>query len=69
MKYPQVFSFVFFDLLYQVIHLIIFFRTWEKGSVYNDGTPEVHASSIGLAKAALESINGCNLFGEHGASW
>ena len=37
--------------------------------MYNDGTPEVHASSIGLAKAALESINGCNLFGEHGASW
>ena len=45
------------------------FRTWEKGSVYNDGTPEVHASSIGLAKAALESINGCNMFGENGASW
>ena len=26
-------------------------------------------SSIGLAKAALESINGCNLYGEYGASW
>ena len=22
-----------------------------------------------MAKAALESINGCNLFGEYGASW
>ena len=22
-----------------------------------------------MAKAALESINGCNLFGENGASW
>ena len=58
-------------LIYLIWFLIIYFyfRTWEKGSVYNDGTPEVHASSIGLAKAALESINGCNLFGEHGASW
>lgn len=26
-------------------------------------------SSIGLAKAALESINGENLFGAQGASW
>ena len=26
-------------------------------------------SSIGFAKAALESINGINLFGDQGASW
>ncbi|CAG9825330.1 unnamed protein product [Phaedon cochleariae] len=45
------------------------FGMWERGSKYNDGTPEIHASSIGLAKAALEAINGCNLFGEKGASW
>ena len=25
-------------------------------------------SSIGMAKAALEAINGCNLFGEKGSS-
>lgn len=76
---------------------------WERGSKYNDGTPEIHASSIGkqwssflridsikfnsyffptisyalmmeivtvgIAKSALEAINGCNLFGEKGASW
>lgn len=24
---------------------------------------------IGMAKSALEAINGCNLFGEKGASW
>ncbi|XP_064114166.1 probable phosphorylase b kinase regulatory subunit beta isoform X2 [Macrobrachium nipponense] len=42
---------------------------WERGSKYNNGTPELHASSIGMAKAALEAINGCNLFGEKGASW
>lgn len=42
---------------------------WERGSRYNDGTPEIHASSIGMAKSALEAVNGCNLFGEKGASW
>ncbi|KAH9639892.1 hypothetical protein HF086_015743 [Spodoptera exigua] len=42
---------------------------WERGSKYNDGKPEIHASSIGMAKAALEAINGCNLFGDKGASW
>lgn len=42
---------------------------WERGSKYHNGTPELHASSIGMAKAALEAINGCNLFGEKGASW
>ena len=26
-------------------------------------------SSIGMAKASLEAINGCNLFGDKGASW
>ncbi|KAJ8920978.1 hypothetical protein NQ315_015773 [Exocentrus adspersus] len=45
------------------------YSMWERGSKYNDGTPEIHASSIGLAKSALEAINGCNLFGEKGASW
>ena len=34
------------------------FGMWERGSVHNDGTAEVHASSIGMAKAALEAING-----------
>lgn len=24
---------------------------------------------LGMAKAALEAINGCNLFGDKGASW
>ncbi|XP_039952153.1 probable phosphorylase b kinase regulatory subunit beta isoform X2 [Bactrocera neohumeralis] len=45
------------------------FGMWERGSKYNNGTPEIHASSIGMAKSALEAINGCNLFGEKGASW
>ncbi|XP_055949227.1 probable phosphorylase b kinase regulatory subunit beta isoform X2 [Argiope bruennichi] len=45
------------------------FGMWERGSKYNDNTPEIHASSIGMAKSALEAINGCNLFGDKGASW
>lgn len=45
------------------------FGMWERGSKYNDGVPEIHASSIGMAKSALEAINGCNLFGDKGASW
>ncbi len=45
------------------------FGMWERGSTYNDGTCEVHASSIGMAKAALESINGVNLFGTEGSQW
>ncbi|XP_044743853.1 probable phosphorylase b kinase regulatory subunit beta isoform X2 [Chrysoperla carnea] len=42
---------------------------WERGSKYNDGIAEIHASSIGMAKSALEAINGCNLFGDSGAAW
>ncbi|KAF2352247.1 Glycoside hydrolase family 15/Phosphorylase b kinase regulatory chain family [Trinorchestia longiramus] len=45
------------------------FGIWERGSKNNNGTPELHASSIGMVKAALEAINGCNLFGDRGASW
>ncbi|ELK15354.1 Phosphorylase b kinase regulatory subunit beta [Pteropus alecto] len=36
---------------------------------YNNGSTELHSSSVGLAKAALEAINGFNLFGNQGCSW
>ncbi|ETE72965.1 Phosphorylase b kinase regulatory subunit beta [Ophiophagus hannah] len=39
------------------------FGMWERGSKYNNGSTELHSSSVGLAKAALEAINGFNLFG------
>lgn len=42
---------------------------WERGSKFNNKTCELNSSSIGFAKAALEAINGCNLFGDRGASW
>uniref|UniRef100_A0AAY4CGX9 Phosphorylase b kinase regulatory subunit n=1 Tax=Denticeps clupeoides TaxID=299321 RepID=A0AAY4CGX9_9TELE len=45
------------------------FGTWERGSKYNNGTTELHSSSVGMAKAALEAINGFNLFGNQGCSW
>ena len=31
-------------------------------------SPTRRFSSIGLAKSALEAVNGCNLFGDHGSS-
>ncbi|XP_064639915.1 phosphorylase b kinase regulatory subunit beta-like isoform X2 [Lineus longissimus] len=45
------------------------FGMWERGSKYNNGSPELHASSIGMSKAALEAINGFNVFGQQGAVW
>uniref|UniRef100_A0A8B9NTM7 Phosphorylase b kinase regulatory subunit n=1 Tax=Apteryx owenii TaxID=8824 RepID=A0A8B9NTM7_APTOW len=45
------------------------FGVWERGNKYNNGSPELHSSSVGLAKAALEAINGFNLFGKQGCSW
>lgn len=38
------------------------FGIWERGNKINHGTTEVNCSSVGMAKAALESINGFNLF-------
>lgn len=39
---------------------------WERGNKINHGNPELNASSIGIAKAALEAMNGLNLYGVHG---
>ena len=39
---------------------------WERGDKGNHGLPERNASSIGLVKAALESLEGLDLFGPHG---
>jgi phosphorylase kinase alpha/beta subunit len=39
---------------------------WERGHKINSGAPELNASSVGMAKAALESLNGLNLFGVRG---
>ena len=39
---------------------------WERGNKMNHGIAELNASSIGMAKAALEAMSGCNLFGKDG---
>lgn len=39
---------------------------WERGNKINHGNPELNASSVGMAKAALEALNGFNLFGIYG---
>ncbi|VDN14365.1 unnamed protein product [Dibothriocephalus latus] len=39
---------------------------WERGSKQNRNVTELHASSIGMAKAAIESLSGFNLFGVEG---
>ncbi|XP_075245973.1 phosphorylase b kinase regulatory subunit beta-like [Convolutriloba macropyga] len=44
------------------------FGFWERGTKYNNGEPELHASSLAMAKAALEAINGFNVMGDKGTS-
>ncbi|MEB3261726.1 MAG: glycoside hydrolase family 15 protein [Cyanobacteriota bacterium] len=39
---------------------------WERGDKGNHGLPERNASSIGLVKAALEALEGVDLYGPHG---
>lgn len=40
---------------------------WERGDKSNHGEMELNASSIGMAKAALEAIGGLDLFGARGS--
>ena len=39
---------------------------WERGDKTNHGLPEVNASSVGMAKAALEALSGFDLYGPRG---
>ena len=43
------------------------FGLWERGAKINHGSVELNASSIGMATAALEAINGLDLFGARGS--
>src|SRR6187401_572541 len=40
---------------------------WERGDKQNRGSVEINASSVGMAKAALEALSGFNLFGSRGS--
>lgn len=42
------------------------FGMWERGDKTNHGVPEINATSIGMARAALEALNGLDLFGARG---
>lgn len=45
------------------------FGIWERGNKVNNGKAEINASSVGMAKAALEALDGLNLFGDDGPEW
>ena len=45
------------------------FGIWERGNKVNNGKEEINASSVGMAKAAMEALDGLNLFGEEGPEW
>lgn len=38
---------------------------WERGNKINNGRTEINASSVGMAKAALQAMDGFNVFGKH----
>lgn len=38
---------------------------WERGNKINNGRTEINASSVGMAKAALQALDSFNLFGEN----
>ncbi|XP_075040735.1 phosphorylase b kinase regulatory subunit alpha, skeletal muscle isoform isoform X2 [Mixophyes fleayi] len=42
------------------------FGMWERGDKTNQGISELNASSVGMAKAALETLDDLNLFGAKG---
>jgi len=41
---------------------------WERGNKINNGKTEINASSLGMAKAALQALDGLNLFGRNGST-
>lgn len=47
-------------------YLIPDYGIWERGDKTNHGHPELNASSIGMAKAALEALDELDLFGSRG---
>lgn len=58
------------DFIQNLVYYIAFaYRTpdygiWERGNKINNGKTEINSSSVGMAKAALQALDGFNLFGE-----
>ena len=57
------------DFVQNIVHYIspayriADYGIWERGRKSNDGVVEINASSVGIAKAALEAIDGMHLLG------
>lgn len=51
---------------FNVSHRTPDYGIWERGNKINHGQPELNSSSIGMVVAALQAINGINLFGSRG---
>lgn len=58
------------DFIQNMVHYISHtyctpdYGIWERGNKINHGDTEINGSSVGMAKAALEALDGFNLFGE-----
>lgn len=58
------------DFIQNLVYYVAFaYRTpdygiWERGNKINNGKTEINASSVGMAKAALQALDGFNLFGK-----
>ncbi|XP_078403308.1 phosphorylase b kinase regulatory subunit alpha, skeletal muscle isoform isoform X5 [Cetorhinus maximus] len=50
----------------EVAYKVADFGMWERGDKTNTGIPELNASSVGMAKAALEALDELDLFGAKG---
>ncbi|AWB69008.1 phosphorylase kinase [Saccharobesus litoralis] len=61
------------DFVQNLIYYIAFayripdYGIWERGNKINNGKTEINASSVGMAKAALQALDGFNLFGPNGS--
>lgn len=60
------------DFVQNLVYYIAFayripdYGIWERGNKINNGKTEINASSVGMAKAALQALDGFNVFGEGG---
>ncbi|XP_078067783.1 phosphorylase b kinase regulatory subunit alpha, skeletal muscle isoform isoform X3 [Mustelus asterias] len=50
----------------EVAYKVADYGMWERGDKTNTGIPELNASSVGMAKAALEALDELDLFGSKG---
>ena len=57
------------DFIQNLVYYIAFayripdYGIWERGNKINNGKTEINASSVGMAKAALQALDGFNVFG------